>query len=101
MKKYLTPHIFLTISYDDEPYAVRIIPSGWSQPRQYHIIHEYGDMEQSEYAGLMTLEQIKEKFNIDIDLEESSLKFISRKQPNDQLLGRELREIINSQIKTI
>jgi hypothetical protein len=101
MQKTITPHISLQLSYEDEPYVVRFVLSGWSQPKLYHVIQEYGDMDQSEYAGLMTSEQIKEKFSIDVNLEETSLKGIVKKEPNDQLLGREIRDKVYSLIKTV
>jgi hypothetical protein len=101
MEKTLTPHIALQLAYDEEPYVVRFIRSGWSNPRLYHVIIEYGDMDQSEYVGTIDASQIKKRFNVDIDLENDSLKNIVRNQPNDQLLGQELRDKIYSLIKTV
>lgn len=99
--KLVTPHICLQMSFGDEPFVIRFISSGWSSPRLFHVIREFGDMEQSDYVGTMSAEQIKERYGFDIDLENSSLKRIALDIPNDQTLGREIRNIVNSLTQTI
>jgi hypothetical protein len=99
--KYVTPHISLQLHFGDEPFVVRFISSGWSSPRTYHVIREFGDMEQSDYVGLLDAKQISERYGFDIDLEESALHKMVRNHPNDQSLGKVLREKINSLTKTI
>lgn len=102
MQKHLSPQISLQIAYGEEPYVVRIIPSGWSQPRLFHIIREYGDMDRAEYGGTLDANQIEEKFGIDPEeLPSESLKHIINKEPNDQTLGRVIRNKVNSLSQTV
>ena len=44
-------YISLSAYHEEEPFAVRIIKSGWSGPQLYHVITEYGDIEVAEYKG--------------------------------------------------
>jgi hypothetical protein len=104
MQKTITPQIHLQLSFGDEPFVIRFIPSGWSSPRTYHVIREYGDMEQSDYVGLMDANQIKERYGFEADLEsveDFSLPAQVRNNPNDQTLGRVIRNHVNNLIKTI
>ena len=49
---------------DDEPVACFVFESGWTSPRKYHVILEYGDYEATDYM-LLTAEEIIEMFGID------------------------------------
>jgi hypothetical protein len=100
VKKIVRPDICLSVSYGDDPYALRIIKSGWSSPIRYHVIEEWGDTGESAYVGIFLVEQIKEKFGIDPTIENSSIRKISLENPNDQTLGREVRSIMNDLSKT-
>jgi hypothetical protein len=53
-------------------------------------------MDNSEYVGTRSSEQIKMEFGIDVNIQNSSLFKIIRSEPNDQSLGKKLRETINS-----
>lgn len=77
---------------DDEPIAIRIIPSSWSDPQMYHVLKEYGEYEQTEYLGLFDRNQISEKFMIEIP-EQFDLSEIIKTNPNDYTLCCLLREI--------
>lgn len=49
---------------NDEPISVKLVPGGWNHGYPtYHVITEYGDMEQSEYA-FRSLEEICERYNV-------------------------------------
>ena len=98
MKKQMYPEISLSVYHGDEPYAIRFVKSGWCKPDLYHVIREYGDMDNSEYEGVLSVEQIQEQFGIDVTIQNSSLLNIIRSEPNDQSLGRKLRETVNSLI---
>ena len=80
----------------DEPLCVHILPSGWTSPRQYHVIIEYGDMSQAEHE-LLTAEQILEKHGINMEEVKTphdvsvSAKMI-KDRPNDQDLGAFVRQ---------
>jgi hypothetical protein len=96
MKKQIYPEISLSVYHEDEPYAIRFVKSGWGSPDLYHVIREFGDMDNSEYVGTRSSEQIKMEFGIDVNIQNSSLFKIIRSEPNDQSLGKKLRETINS-----
>lgn len=53
--------------YDDEDAvcSLLIMKSGWSRPQTYHCILEWGEFEDYNHM-LLTKEQIKEKYNIEI-----------------------------------
>ena len=67
---------------------------------RYHVIKEWGDTGETEYVGILLVEQIKEKFGIDPTIENSSIRKISLENPNDQTLGRTVRSIMNDLSKT-
>jgi hypothetical protein len=53
----------------EDPICIKIIPSGWDYGYPtYHVIIEYGDMDNSDYHFLSS-DQIKEKYGIDLSLE--------------------------------
>jgi len=79
---------------DDDPIAIRFIPSGWCNPRMYHALKEYGDYEDTQYLGLFDRDQIRENFLVDIP-EEFDLSSIIKNNPNDYELGTKLRKIHN------
>jgi hypothetical protein len=92
------PEITISLYHDEDPYAIRIIKSGWSKPDLYHVIEEFGDMDLSEYKGTFTSNQIKDKWGIDVEIEENSLRSIIRKLPNDADLGVQIRKTVNTYI---
>ena len=92
------PEISISLYHDQDPYAIRIIKSGWSKPDLYHVIEEFGDMNLAEYIGTFTSNQIKEEWGVNVEIEENSLKKIARNLPNDSNLGIEIRKIVNSYI---
>jgi hypothetical protein len=85
----------ISIYADNEPIAVRILRSGWSKPQTYHVLMEFGDIGTTDYLGVFTSEQIKEKYGIEIDKEDFKLNEKAKKIGNDQELGGELRRITN------
>ena len=60
------PHYIMTCIEEGYEFAVyHVIFSGWSKPRQkYHVIREDGEYGDSEYLGLMSMDQIIDKYNI-------------------------------------
>lgn len=87
----------ITISTEDEPIAIRIVPSGWAGPQTYHVIIEYGDLEQSDYLGILTAQQIKDRYDLIID--DSEMNMPIKTLHNDQELGKRMRSMYN-QLKT-
>ena len=91
-------HASVSVSLTDEPWVYHIIPSGWNRPRRYHVVEELGDYERTEYLGLMTEDQLKEKFNLEIPLELTEINQTIKNLPNDYDLGGTIRQTAN-QIK--
>ena len=83
----------ITLSTPEEPIAIRIVPSGWSEPRTFHVITEFGDMEQSEYHGMLTAQQIKDRYDLVID--DSIMNMQIKTLHNDQELGKHIRNQYN------
>jgi hypothetical protein len=85
---------------NDEPICVYFIKTGWQvSPATYHVIIEWGDMEQTDYLYLDT-NQILEKFGFDITTEEVPHSVLTYRQdiidlPNDQQLGHLVRTQAN------
>jgi len=96
MKQQIRPEISVAVYHEEEPYAIRFVKSGWGNPDLYHVIREFGDMDNSEYVGTLSIEQIQDQFRIDVTIQNASLLNIIRSEPNDQSLGRKIRETINS-----
>ncbi len=59
-----TPSVSLTFYEKDEPLAVHILRSGWSNPQLYHVLVEFGDRMETT-VHLLEASQIKELFSID------------------------------------
>jgi hypothetical protein len=78
---------------EDEPIAIRITQAGWVSPQQYHVLIEFGDMEQTTYKGTMTADQIKEEYGLIIS--EHTLSKYPTDYPNNMDLGKELRSILD------
>lgn len=81
----------------DEPLAVYYFRSGWQYGYpMYHVITEYGDMEQTDYKH-MTEEEVCEKFGVTPEIlnEKTDIKVTQETlndYPNDQDLGRLIRK---------
>jgi hypothetical protein len=62
----------------DEPISIKMIESGWNYGYPtYHVIIEYGDMEQTDYH-FMSADDIKKSFGVDM---------LARKNPNAILIA--------------
>lgn len=72
-----------------EPIGIHIIKSGWRNPTMYHVLIEFGDMEQTDYHFLSN-EQIEEKFAIQLG-EDLDFSEIVKSNPNDMELGKIIR----------
>lgn len=72
----------------DEPMQIHVVKSGWSRPQMYHVLVEFGDMEQTDYH-FMDSDQIKERFGVEVDLK--TLDEMIKDHPNDMELGNTLR----------
>ena len=83
----------ISIYANDEPIAVRILRAGWTKPQTYHVLIEFGDIGDTEYKGLFNVEQIKEKFGVEVDKEDFNLNEKSKLIPNDHDFGKEMRRI--------
>lgn len=98
----ITSDINFSINFIDEPWAIRIIKSGWTKPQMYHVIFETGDYEQSDYLGLKTEIEIKEKWGIELpDPKSLNLNLAIKENPNDSDLGDKLRILIRNFSKKI
>jgi len=88
----LAPYINIWI--DDEPVCVKIIPSGWSEPRMYHLLIEHGDYEKTDYH-FVNSDQLKSDFGIDLDEKAFHSYIITPEEvnetPNDFELGDKIR----------
>ena len=88
--KSLSPEI-------DEPVAVYYFPGGWNYGHPtFHVIIEYGDMEQSDYK-FMSLEEMAKTFNVAEDEIMRDYEHIVNTQdvkdyPNDQDFGKKIRD---------
>ena len=92
--------IMTCIDPDYEFAAYHVIFSGWSKPRQkYHVIREDGEYGDSEYLGLMSMDQIIDKYNITEVIPKLTAKDIAKmakETPNNQDLGEKIRsEVFN------
>jgi hypothetical protein len=83
----------VSIAVLEEPWIYRIIPSGWSN--MYHVIKEYGDYETSEYIGILTAEQIKEEYQLEIPSMLDEMNSTIKRKPNDYDLGGSIRQMSN------
>lgn len=72
-----------------EPIGIHIIKSGWCNPQLYHVLIEFGDMDQTDHY-LLSKEQIQEKWNLEFD-EYLNFSEIVKSIPNDQELGKFIR----------
>ena len=85
---------------NEEPISVRFLKSGWNYGYPtYHVIIEYGDMEQTDYL-FMSSYQIKESFGFDILTEQPVHSVLVSREtilnlPNDTQLGVEVRKQSN------
>jgi len=108
------PHYTMTCTNQDEFKAYHVIFSGWSKPRQkYHVICENGENGDSYYLGLMTMDQIIDKYNITAielkhltastsQLSADYIEQMTREIGNDQELGAKIRgEVHNLTLKTV
>lgn len=87
----------LLVPTDDDPIAVYYFRSNWQYGYpMYHVIIEYGDMEQTEYQH-MSEEEMCKRFkvtpeilneNLDVKVNQENIKEF----PNDQDLGRSIRK---------
>ena len=84
---------------NEEPIAIRIIPSGWST--YYHVLIEYGDFEQVDHF-LLTAEQLMERYDIDIASLEKEEVIINaediKSHANDTDLGIHIRKTYKQSI---
>jgi hypothetical protein len=86
---------------NEEPIGVRFLKSGWNYGYPtYHVIIEYGDMEQTDYL-FMSADQIKESFDFDITTEQLVHSVLVSREtilnlPNDAQLGIEVRKQSNN-----
>ena len=94
MQARSSAEIGINIYVKEEPICFKIIPSGWSMPRQFHVIIELGAYDDSTYKGTMTEEQIKKEYGIDLP-DYFNLDAIATKIPNDQEFGKEVRKLVN------
>ena len=83
-------NLFYINGTTDEPMQFHIIKSGWGNPQMFHVLIEFGDMEQTDYH-FMSKEQIKESF--DIEFTEIDFVEIVKEFPNDTELGEKIRSI--------
>ena len=86
---------YLSIWVTGEPLGIRIIPSGWTNPRMYHVLVEWGERDETDYHFL-DAEQIKEQMDIDI----SEKDFVSYIVTNVELLEHPNNYDLGSTIRT-
>jgi hypothetical protein len=84
------------VTIKDEPIQIHIIKSGWSKPQMFHVLVEFGDIEQTDYH-FMTKEQIKERW--DLEFNEVDFVNIIKESPNDMELGKKIRLIYTTDRK--
>jgi hypothetical protein len=85
---------FMSIWVTSDPIGIKIIPSGWTDPRMYHVLVEWGDREETDYHFL-DASQIKEQMDIEIS-EDDFVSYIVTKDEvrelsNDSELGNHIR----------
>jgi len=78
------------VTIKDEPIQMHIVKSGWGKPQMYHVLVEFGDMEQTDYH-FMSKEQIKERWELEFD--EVDFVEMIKEYPNDMELGKKIRLI--------
>ena len=81
---------YINATINDEPIQMHIIKSGWGNPEMFHVLVEFGDMEQTDYH-FMSREQIKERF--DIEFNEVDFVNLIKETSNDMELGKKIRLI--------
>jgi len=86
---------YLSIWVTSEPIGIKIIPSGWTDPRMYHVLVEWGDTNETDYHFL-DADQIKEQMGIDI----SENDFVSYIVTNDELLENSNDYDLGSKIRS-
>lgn len=86
----------------EDPICIKIIPSGWDYGYStYHVIIEYGDMENSDYHFLSS-DQIKEKYGIDLSLEneEESSEITPSETAQIDLMGDLIKDSFDSGLES-
>ena len=87
-----------TGEYDGEPIALHIIKSGWADA--YHIIVEWGDMEEVDFTSCVSRESIIQKYGIDVNnLFPKTIivdEEFAKRYPNDYELGTKIRNVFNA-----
>ena len=87
--------ISLSAYLKDEPIAFRFVRSGWSRPQTFHVLIEFGDYSDTTYKVLMTGEQIKEEYGIDMpSADEMTLTKIDKDNPNNMDMGKAIRSLV-------
>ena len=85
---------YLSIWVNREPIGIKIIPSGWTDPRMYHVLVEWGDRDETDYHFL-DADQIKEQMDIDISEKDFVSYIVTTEEllniPNDYDLGSTIR----------
>lgn len=94
MEARSSAEISVNIYLKEEPVCFKIIPSGWSMPRQFHVLVEWGAFDDTTYKGTMTEEQIKKEYGINLP-DYFNLHAIATKEPNDMEFGKEVRKLVN------
>jgi len=89
---------FMSIWLTSDPIGIKIIPSGWTDPRMYHVLVEWGDRDETDYHFLDAA-QIKDRMDIDI-AEQDFFSYIVtmedlKQMPNDYELGNTIRNTLN------
>ena len=94
---------YMSIWVVDDPIGIKIIPSGWTDPRMYHVLVEWGDRDETDYHFL-DADQIKEQMDIDISEKDFVSYIVSHDElistPNDYDLGSKIRNTLNRDDKT-
>ena len=94
---------YLSIWVTGEPLGIRIIPSGWTNPRMYHVLVEWGDRDETDYHFL-DADQIKDRMDIDINEKDFYSYIVTmedlKQTPNDYELGNSIRNTLNKDDKT-
>jgi hypothetical protein len=84
------------VTIKDEPFQMHIVKSGWGKPQMYHVLVEFGDMEQTDYH-FMSKEQIKKRWGLEFD--EVDFVEMVKEYPNDMELGKKIRLIYTTDRK--
>ncbi len=72
------------------------VPSTWNDPQTFHIITEDEEFNRSKYEGEFTSAQVYERFDIKINENFVSISNILAETPNDQELGKKIRNLHNN-----